>query len=95
MTLSTIADRIGKGLATSDFTDSLKFDCGADGVIVLSDRAVSMIDGPASCTIRISEDNLAKLIAGKLNPMTGFAMGKLKVSGDMSVALKLGQLLKG
>lgn len=95
MTLIQIAELIGKGLATSDFTDSLKFDCGGDGVIVLADRSVSMADCETDCTIRISTDNLSKLIAGKLNPVTGFAMGKLKVSGDMSVALKLGQLLKG
>ncbi|MEM6565804.1 MAG: SCP2 sterol-binding domain-containing protein, partial [Pseudomonadota bacterium] len=44
-------------------------------------------------TIGISLANLEKLIAGKLNPMTAFATGRLKVSGDMAVALKLGKLL--
>jgi putative sterol carrier protein len=34
-----------------------------------------------------------KLLSGKLNPMTAFALGKIKVSGDMSVALKLSQLV--
>ena len=83
MTLTEISALIGRGLSTSSFTDSLKFDCGADGVIVIAD-----------CTLSISRENLQKLIFGKLNPMTGVMMGKLKVSGDATVALKLGQLLK-
>ena len=95
MPLTQIAETIQKGLSRSDFTDSLKFDCGADGVIVLADKLVSREDRETDCTIRISADNLAKLIAGKLNPMTGVMMGKLKVSGDATVAMKLGQLLKG
>jgi putative sterol carrier protein len=73
--------------------NSIKFDCGDDGAITLDGDTAYMGDRDADCTIRISEPNLAKLITGKLNPMTAFAMGKIKVSGDMSVALKLSQLL--
>ena len=94
MTLSEISALIGRGLSTSSFTDSLKFDCGADGVIVIADKTVSLEDAPTDCTLSISRENLQKLIFGKLNPMTGVMMGKLKVSGDATVALKLGQLLK-
>lgn len=47
----------------------------------------------ADCTIRISAENLRKLIDGRLNPMMAFTMGKLKVDGSMGVALKLAQLL--
>jgi putative sterol carrier protein len=43
----------------------------------------------ADCTIAISLENLAALLSGELDPATGFMMGKFKVSGDMSVALKL------
>ncbi len=94
MPLTKLAETIQMGLSRSDFTDSLKFDCGADGVIVLADKQVSIENRDTDCTIRISSENLAKLISGKLNPMTGVMMGKLKVSGDATVAMKLGQLLK-
>ncbi|MFG5384267.1 SCP2 sterol-binding domain-containing protein [Yoonia sp. R2-816] len=83
-----------QGLSRRDFDGSLKFDCGSDGVIVLADNAVSLDDRDTACTIRITADNLAKLITGKLNPMTGVMMGKLKVSGDVTTAMKLGELLK-
>jgi putative sterol carrier protein len=91
--LTAIAARLQKGLDKRPLDDSLKFDCGNDGCLTLSGGHAILADQPADCTIGISTTNLEKLITGKLNPMTAFAMGKLKVSGDMSVALKLGKLL--
>ncbi|NOD84649.1 SCP2 sterol-binding domain-containing protein [Ruegeria sp. HKCCD6119] len=91
--LQHIADEIQKGLNGKTFDGSLKFDCGEDGVIVLADSQASTRDQETDCTIRISQDNLIKLLTGKLNPMTGVALGKLKISGNMGVAMKLGQLL--
>ena len=71
----------------------LKFDCGADGVVVIDGRAVpntvSNEDRETDCTVAITLDNLAALLTGELEPATGFMMGKFKVSGDMSVAMKL------
>lgn len=95
MPLTQIAEIIQKGLSTSTFTDSLKFDCGDDGVLVLANKQVSTTDADTACTLKMSTANLEKLIKGKLNPMTAVMMGKIKVSGDPSVAMKLGQLLKG
>lgn len=91
--LQEIAEGLRKGLADKRFDGSLKFDCGADGVIVLADNTATTQDRETDCTIRISPENLGKLLTGKLNPMTGVMMGKLKISGDMGVAMKLGQLL--
>ncbi|SDI79568.1 SCP2 sterol-binding domain-containing protein [Aliiruegeria lutimaris] len=95
MSLTAIAETIEKGLSKSDFTDSLKFDCGTAGVIMIADKQVSLEDGPAACTLKMSVENLEKLVTGKLNPMTAVMMGKIKVGGDPSVAMKLGKLLKG
>jgi len=71
----------------------LKFDCGADGVIVIDGKSapntVGNEDREADCTVAITKENLEALLSGALNPMNGFMMGKFKVSGDMSVAMKL------
>jgi putative sterol carrier protein len=71
----------------------LKFDCGADGVIVLdgvsSPNTVSNTDAETDCTVTVSLENLQAMMDGQLNSVTGFMSGKLKVSGDMSVAMKL------
>ncbi|MGR3621252.1 SCP2 sterol-binding domain-containing protein [Pseudophaeobacter sp.] len=93
MALQEIADRIQDGLQGKSFDGSLKFDCGNNGVIILADGAASTQDRETDCTIAISQDNLVKLLTGKLNPMTGVMMGKLKISGDMATAMKLGKLI--
>jgi putative sterol carrier protein len=93
MTLTDLATRIREGLSGQTFDGSLKFDCGDDGVIVLADGTATTEDREADCTIRLSRENLIKLLVGELNPMTGVMMGKLQVSGDMGVALGLGRLL--
>jgi putative sterol carrier protein len=43
----------------------------------------------ATTTIRISPENLEKLMAGGLDPTLAYMTGKLKVEGSMGVALKL------
>ena len=91
--LEQIVERMQKELAEKSFDGSLKFDCGDEGVIVLSDGTATTEDQDTDCTIRMTLDNLVKLLTGKLNPMTGVMTGKLKVSGDMGVAMKLGKLL--
>jgi putative sterol carrier protein len=83
--------------ADSGLSATLKFDCGADGVIVIdgssSPNTVDNTDRPADCTIALSLDSLAGLMSGDLNPTTAFMTGKIKVSGDMGVALKLQRVL--
>jgi putative sterol carrier protein len=75
----------------------LKFDCGEDGVVVLDGRSspnrVVNDDIDADCTIKISRTNLVALMTGQMDPTMGFMTGKFKVSGDMTVALKLQKVL--
>lgn len=77
----------------SGLNATLKFDCGDEGVVFVdalaAPNSVSNDNKEAVCTITISLENLADLLTGKLNPMNGFMMGKLKVSGDMGVAMRL------
>lgn len=94
-TLQDIADRIAPLLAKSDNENSMKIDCGADGVMVLDGTEVTLQDRPAACTISISLVNLKKLLKGELNPMTGVMKGKLKVAGNPAVAMEMARYLKG
>jgi sterol carrier protein 2 len=57
--------------------------------------AVSVgIDSSAKpgCTILISDDDLLNIVNGKLNMMTAFTSKKLKITGNMSIAMKLNAL---
>jgi putative sterol carrier protein len=47
----------------------------------------------ADCTVMLALSDAVKLLNGELNPMTAFMFGKLKVKGDMGIAMKIAQLL--
>ncbi|WP_029059520.1 SCP2 sterol-binding domain-containing protein [Stappia stellulata] len=93
MALNQLTETIRGKVANGGISDRVKFDCGEAGVIFVEGSEVSNEDKEADCTVRISEDNLESLLAGDLNPTTAFMTGKIKVDGDMSVAMKLGSIV--
>ncbi|XP_041126555.1 sterol carrier protein 2-like isoform X1 [Polyodon spathula] len=46
----------------------------------------------ADCTIAMSDADLLALMTGKMNPQTAFFQGKLKITGNMGMAMKLQSL---
>mgnify|MGYP001288854770 FL=1 len=83
--------------ADSGLAATLKFDMGADGVIVIDGKStpntVSNDNSETDCTVGITMDNLQAMLDGDLDPATGFMAGKLKVTGDMSVAMRLQRVI--
>lgn len=58
---------------------------------------VSLDEGGADdpdCVITMKDMDFLELIQGSLAPQMAFMMGKLKVGGNMGLALKLGTFLK-
>jgi len=85
----------------NDFTGlnaRVRFDMGDDGTIAVDAKngAPSIADDSmeADCTIRVSAENMEKLMAGALNPMLAYTLGKLKIDGSMGVAMKVAALLE-
>jgi putative sterol carrier protein len=69
----------------------VKLDFGDQGVILLdgvANRATEE-DGAADTTIKVAWSDWEQMRDGKLDGMTAFMMGKLKVEGDMSNAMQL------
>ena len=93
MSMESIADKIRARVASGGFGRSVKFNCGSDGVVVIDGSTVSTADGEADCTITLSKDDMEAMMAGDLNPTMAFMQGKLKIEGDMSVAMSLSQVL--
>ncbi len=93
MGVQEIADKMKSRVESSGFDRSVKFDTGGDGVIVIDGSTISTADSETDCTIKLSLDDLEELVAGELNPTMAFMSGKIKVEGDMSVAMALSQLL--
>ncbi|XP_035592660.1 sterol carrier protein 2-like [Oncorhynchus keta] len=46
----------------------------------------------ADCTIAMLDADLLSLMTGKMNPQTAFFQGKLKITGNMGMAMKLQSL---
>ncbi|MBI4042608.1 MAG: SCP2 sterol-binding domain-containing protein [Deltaproteobacteria bacterium] len=64
-------------------------DCSASPVRITPAETPS-----PSCRIEISDNDFVRLISGELSPQIAFVTGKLRVQGDLSIALKFGKLLQ-
>jgi putative sterol carrier protein len=65
---------------------------GGEWAVAIADGAVNVTAGTVekpSITLTIEAGNFLDLIAGKLNGQTAFLTGKLKIQGDMTLAMKL------
>ncbi|KAM5266281.1 sterol carrier protein 2 [Hipposideros larvatus] len=49
-------------------------------------------DKKADCTITMADSDLLALMTGKMNPQSAFFQGKLKIAGNMGMAMKLQNL---
>jgi putative sterol carrier protein len=87
---SALRSKVG---ADSGLGATLKFDCGDSGVIVIdgasTPNSVDNNNRDTDCTIVLSVDTLGELMSGELNATTAFMTGRITVSGDVGVALKL------
>lgn len=93
-TLEEITDRFRTAVGTdSGLGKTVKFDLKGDGFIHIEGGSVTNEDRPADCTIILSKDDFEKMAAGTLDPTMAFMQGKLKINGDMAVAMKLQPLL--
>ena len=69
----------------------VKLDFGDEGVVMLDGvgNAVTEEDGAADTTIKVAWADWQDMADGKLDGMTAFMQGKLKVEGDMCNAMQL------
>jgi putative sterol carrier protein len=75
----------------------IKFDFGEDGIVRIDGASkpntVDNSDSAADCTVKVTMADFMEIAAGKQNAQMAFMMGKLKVDGDMSIAMQLGKIL--
>ncbi len=99
MTLDEITEgmrsRVG---AQSPISAVIRFDFGDDGIVRVDGKATPTVvdneDRDADCTVKVTMDDFAQIAQGKINPRVAFMTGKLRVEGDVSLAMQLGALLR-
>jgi putative sterol carrier protein len=98
MTLQEITAKMNEGASKKTaFGNTVKFSTD-QGVVYIdgmqSPPTVSNDDKAADCTLKMDFSDFSDLIGGKLDGMTAFMTGKLKIEGDMGVAMKLQTILR-
>lgn len=85
-----VPDAVTAGAATPDAV--IQFDTTEPVHCIVKDGAVTSVEGyaqQADVTVKVKDDDLVKMFDGKLNPMTAFMTGRLKVKGDIGLAQRL------
>lgn len=99
MTLEEITNQFAKTVANVPAigkTVKFVFDEGVVHIDLTEDEAqLTNEDKPADCTITTKIETLEKLRKGEIKPMSAMMTGKLKVKGDMGLAMKLPSLISG
>lgn len=81
-----------KAASAAALGNSIRFDVGDDTIHVDGkgdSNVVSTEKKDADCTVSVSAVDFHQLLTGELDPMAAVMAGKVRISGDMSVAMKL------
>jgi putative sterol carrier protein len=71
----------------------VRLDFGPDGSVTMDGNANQVTEdapaGATDATVHVSWEDFKALAKGDLNPMTAFMSGKIRLDGDMGVAMQL------
>ena len=95
-----IISQMGSSLGgNSGLGGTLKFDFGTAGSVYVDGKSSpnTVSDGTgknADTTISVTLDDFEKMVKGELDGTSAFMQGKLRVAGDMGLAMKIGPVLQ-
>ncbi|MGH1367241.1 MAG: SCP2 sterol-binding domain-containing protein [Maritimibacter sp.] len=84
---------LNEKVSGAGFDATAKFAIEDEGAIIVDANGARASDDEADVTLTASADVFQDMMSGELNPTAAFMTGKLKVDGDMGVAMRLGGLL--
>lgn len=82
-------ERLGSG----GFSGSAKFAIEGEGSIVIDGSGAHVSDDETDVTLSASVDTFKAILDGEQNATAAFMMGRLRVEGDMGMAMKLAGVL--
>ncbi len=87
--VSALNDKLGG----AEFGGSAKFDIEGEGAVIIDGSGARVSDDPADVTLTADVDTFQGIMNGDTNPTSAFMTGKLKVDGDMGLAMKLASVM--
>ncbi|MBY6153641.1 SCP2 sterol-binding domain-containing protein [Vannielia litorea] len=75
------------------FDGTAKFVIEDEGSIIVDQNGARAGDDEAEVTMTADAETFQSILSGDLNPTAAFMGGRLKVDGDMGMAMKLGGAL--
>ncbi|MDP7269640.1 MAG: SCP2 sterol-binding domain-containing protein, partial [Pirellulales bacterium] len=68
----------------------------SDGCVLIDDTTspptISNENNDADCVIEINNENFSEILNKKMSSMSAFMTGKMKIKGEMTIAMKLSSL---
>ena len=95
--LEEAAAALREKFAEAEFAGSVKFDIEDEGVILVAEGEVGIANKPgeidADVTISAALDTFREIFDGTLSPTAAYMTGRMRIDGDMGLAMKLSQVL--
>ena len=86
-------DALNEKLGGNGFDGIAKFEIEDEGAIVIDESGARASDDAADVTLSASADTFQDILAGNLDATSAFMTGRLKLDGDMGLAMRLGSVL--
>ncbi len=84
---------LNEKMGGTGFDGSAKFDIEDEGGIIIDENGARAGDDDADVTLSATAETFKAILDGEQNPTAAFMTGKLKVDGDMGLAMKLSGVL--
>jgi len=90
-----LPEKAGDLRATFQF--NLSGEDGGNWGVTIADGKCTVVEGQANkpdVTVSMAAEDFVKMISGQLQPVVAFMQGKIKLQGDMNLALKIQELFE-
>ena len=91
--VAAAVDALNEKLGGNGFDGIAKFEIEDEGAIVIDESGARASDDAADVTLSASADTFQDILVGNLDATSAFMTGRLKLDGDMGLAMRLGSVL--
>lgn len=84
---------LNEKMGGAGFDGSAKFAIEGEGDVIIDQSGARAGDDDTDVTLTADAETFQAILEGDLNPTAAFMTGKLKVDGDMGMAMKLSGVL--